>query len=109
MGLDFRHRALTFAGVLCIAVLGPTTAPAQTQYYECRWDKIAGAGGAWTTGWVPNHPSPYCGASAVNRVCAASDFSAAQRTGAQISYWPQGCAAPPWTLQCTCRLEGTQP
>jgi hypothetical protein len=105
MSLHFRHRALAFAAVLSVVVFGLTTAaPAQTQTYSCRWDKIAGAGGAWSTGWVPGHPTPYCGASAVNRVCGTSNFSAAQASGAQISYWPQGCAGPSWIIQCTCKL-----
>jgi hypothetical protein len=104
MSSNFKHRALTFAGALSIVALGIITAQAQTQTYSCRWDKIAGGGAPWSTGWVPGHPTPYCGASAVNRVCGASDFSAAQPTGAQISYWPQGCAAASWILQCTCRL-----
>lgn len=77
---------------------------AQVQY-ACRWDKIGGAGGAWTTGWVPNHPTAFCGASAVNRVCGSANFSAAQPSGAQISYWPQGCTGPQWTIQCTCKQQ----
>lgn len=94
------YRILSLAVILL--VLGLTTAPAQAQY-ACRWDKVGGAGGAWTTGWVPGHPTPYCGAGAANRVCGSSDFSAAQPSGTTIGYWPSGCAGPQWTIKCTCQ------
>lgn len=87
-------------GVVSLGLLGIET-PAQAQI-SCRWDKLSGAGGPWTTGWIPNHVTPACGASPVNRVCGGSDFSAAQASGARISYWPQGCAGPQWIIQCTC-------
>jgi hypothetical protein len=104
--LYMRSPVLVLAGVLSMALLCRSTAIVEAQNpvkYACRWDKVAGAGGAWSTGWVPGHVSPYCGASAVNRVCPAGNFSAAQPSGAQISYWPQGCAGPQWTIQCTCK------
>jgi len=92
MSFDSRHPALVLAGVLSMALLGLSTVVAEAQNtvtYECRWDKVAGAGGAWSTGWVTGHVTPYCGASAINRVSPAGDFSAAQRSGSQISYGPR--------------------
>ena len=105
MSLHVKHRALVLVGLLSMGLLGvgTVTAEGQTVTYSCRWDKVSGPGGAWSTGWVPGHPTPYCGASAVNRVCGSSNFSAAQPSGTSISYWPQGCAAPSWIIQCTCK------
>jgi hypothetical protein len=102
MSSNFKHRALTFAGVLSTAFLGLSTVTAEAQY-QCRWDKVGGAGGPWAIDWVPGHKTPNCGASAVNRVCGTTDGSAAQPSGAVIAYWPQGCGGPQWTIKCTCR------
>src|SRR5579862_8827127 len=102
MSLHSKRPVLVLAGVLSIALLGLSTVTAEAQF-ACRWDKTGGPGGPWTTGWVPGHPTPNCGASPVNRVCGGSDFSAAQPSGATIGYWPSGCGGAQWTITCTCR------
>jgi len=92
--------AKVLVGVLSLALLSFTTVAAEAQY-ECRWDHVSGE--PWTTGWVPNHPTPACDPSADGRVCGAEDFSGPQPSGSAIGYWPQGCEGPRWVLRCTCR------
>ena len=105
---NYTAYAKLLVGVLSVAFLSFTTVAAEAQY-QCRWDHVLGGGVGgdqpWTTGWVPGHPTPECGASAVGRVCGGEDFSGPQRSGSEIGYWPQGCAGPRWRLVCTCRPE----
>lgn len=100
MRLHLRHLELVLLGVLSLALLSFTTFAAEAAY-DCRWDHVSGE--PWTTGWVPGHPTPACGPSAVGRVCGAEDFSGPQPSGSVIGYWPQGCAGPRWVLRCTCQ------
>ena len=73
--------------------------------FRSRWDKVGGAGGSWTTGWVPNHPRQVCGHYAAGCACGNSNYCGEHGSGALVSYWPQGCGGPEWVLQCTSEPE----
>ncbi|HXP77597.1 MAG TPA: PAN domain-containing protein [Stellaceae bacterium] len=72
----------------------------QQQAFRSRWDKVAGPGGAWTTGWVPNMPRPICGHT-VGCACGGANYCGEYQSGAEAPYWPNGCGAPSWTVRCT--------
>ncbi len=74
------------------------------EVYDCRWDKIGGPGGPWTTDWVPNHPTPECGHGAAGCSCGSENYCGRHRTGSVTYWWPQGCQGPKWTIQCSCRV-----
>lgn len=87
-------------GLLGIAI------PAQAQF-SCRWDKVAGPGDPWTTGWRPGMPTPNCGSETQpgqiqKCACGSANYCGQFPSGSEIVHWPNGCAAPPWTLRCTC-------
>jgi hypothetical protein len=92
--------ALPSALLICTTIVG-------AQAYECRWDKIAGPGGEWTTGWRPGMPTPYCGSETQPGQIQKCDCGGQQNycgqfpSGAEIVHWPNGCGAPPWILRCT--------
>ncbi|MCP5266926.1 MAG: hypothetical protein H6934_12490 [Burkholderiaceae bacterium] len=77
-----------------------------TGRYESRWDKIAGSGGSWTTGWVRNHTEPVCGHGASGCNCGSGrNFCGTYRSGATTYWWPRGCNGPRWTIRCTSRPQ----
>ncbi len=84
----------------------PVTPPEQIQAYECRWDKVAGPGGAWTTGWVPDHATPECGHMAAGCACPGQNYCGKYPAGASTYWWTQGCGVQPWTIRCSCRPAG---
>lgn len=77
-----------------------TPPPGGQGMYIKRWDKIAGPGGGWSTGWV-TQPNPYCGHFAVGCACGNINHCGWHPNGAQVLYWPNGCNQPAWTLRCT--------
>lgn len=77
----------------------------QDQKYESRWDKISGRGGAWTTGWVPNHDAPICGHFASGCNCNGRNYCGTYRSGQVTGWWPRGCNGPFWRIRCTSRPQ----
>lgn len=72
--------------------------------FKCRWDKIAGPGGPWTTGWQPNHTAAACGHGACYS-CPSESRCGLYPTGSVISHSPyggQGNCQVMWRLRCTC-------
>lgn len=79
---------------------------ARAQRYESRWDKIAGPGGSWTTGWVGNHTAPVCGHGAQGCNCGSGrNYCGTYSSGKTTYWWPRGCSGPRWTIRCTSRPQ----
>lgn len=72
-----------------------------TGLFVSRWDKIAGPGGSWSTGWVPNVPRQICGHSHVGCACPGYNFCGEYGNGAETYWWPHGCHKPVWKIRCT--------
>ena len=82
------------------------TSERMPQTYRSRWDKIAGPGGGWTTGWRPNHPGPFCDHQGVGCGCPGAAACGRYDSGTQITHAPYGCARPErWTLRCSSEPE----
>ncbi|MGK2742625.1 hypothetical protein ACSHT0_17270 [Tepidicaulis sp. LMO-SS28] len=97
-----RQTVFTLLAVMVLAL--SFAMPASAQKYQSRWDKIDGPGGTWTTGWVPNHDAPQCGAHAPQSCSCGGSTSPCGMygNGDTIVYAPYGCQRPErWVLQCT--------
>lgn len=89
----------------CLGVAGGSSGK-----YRSRWDKIGGAGGGWTTGWVPGHPAPVCGHGAppCTWCPGQQDACGEYSNGAVITVTPyggRGDCSTKWQLRCTSESE----
>ena len=103
-----RHRMLLFelALVLSLCVAAGASKAQAAGQYRCRWDKVAGPGEKWTTGWQNNYWWPACFHGG-NCACGSQNFCRipGYPPGATAIYWPKGCDGPAWTIRCSCEPE----
>jgi len=69
--------------------------------FRSRWDKIAGPGGPWTTGWVEDRPYQGCPHQGTGCRCGGQNTCGDYASGDATTAWPYGCQQPPWTIRCT--------
>lgn len=79
----------------------PQLASVGSGLFQSRWDKVAGPGGPWTTGWVPNVGFQGCGHQADGCSCYGQNYCGTYGNGDTTYWWPHGCGGPQWVIRCT--------
>jgi len=84
---------------------GNPVRPKVNRGFWARWDKIAGAGGSWTTGWVGQATNNRCGHFARGCRCGPNNYCGWYNNGSVTYWWPRGCGTALWRIRCTVRAR----
>lgn len=81
------------------AASGETAKPAEVQMPS----------GGWTTGWVRNHETPYCGHGTRGTACENEDGAGMYKAGLTSKYYPFGCSNAKWYIKCSAEEDDEAP